>query len=162
MHDVLAISTHHVSHKAFPSSPQQAGCPLTHKPSHQLLRFLALVHPLHPAGLFTSDPRRWVSPFCCLPLVHLPCPLTQKGEMLGLLEGGALLSKADASVQMHLYDEAVLGVRVVRVTSRWRDGDKGSGSRGLVNAPRLGASQRGFCSSNWSSGLRSGPQLIIT
>lgn len=99
VHAMLAISAHHVSHKAFPSSPQQAGCPLTHKPSHQLLRFLALVHPLHPAGLFTSDPRRWVNPFGCLPLVHLPCPLTQKGEMLGLLEGGALLSKADASVQ---------------------------------------------------------------
>ena len=61
--------------------------------------------------------------------------------MLGLLEGRALLSKADASVQMHLYDEAVLGVRVVRLTSRWRDGDKGSGSRGLVNHCLLGWEQ---------------------
>ena len=99
VHAVLAISANHVSHKAFPSLPQQAGCPLTHKPSHQLLRFLALVHPLHPAGLITSDPRSWVNPVPGLPLVCLPCPHTQKGEMLGLLVGGALLSKADPSVQ---------------------------------------------------------------
>lgn len=49
--------------------------------------------------------------------------------MLGLLVGGALLSKADPSVQTRGCPRG----RGVRVTSRWSDGDKGSGSTGLVN-----------------------------
>lgn len=86
------------SHKPFPSSPQQAACPLAHKPSRQLLQFLALVHPLHPGGLITSDPRRWVNPFPCPPKTISLCPHTQKGKILESLEEGGLLSKADASV----------------------------------------------------------------
>lgn len=97
VHASLSISANLVSHKPFPTLPQQATCPLTHKPSHQLLQFLALLHPLCPGGLMTSDPRRWIIPFSCLSPPNSLYPHTWKGEILKSLEGGGLLSKAGAS-----------------------------------------------------------------
>lgn len=66
-------------------SPPHHSRPPAHWPtnSRQLLQFLALVHPLHPGGLITSDPRRWVNPLACLPPVHLPLPSHLEGKDTG-------------------------------------------------------------------------------
>lgn len=138
-------------------SPPHHNRPPAHSPtnSHQLLQFLALVHPLHPGGLITSDPRRWVNPLLCLSPVHLPPPSHLEGK-------DARATRRWGSSEQRRCTRAPcrMGLSSVKAMTSGGVTGGGGGSTNLANGWVL-CCQRGLCSIYWSLGLRPGPQLAL-